>query len=366
MQNTKIEKRRFLPRYAAVLYAIAALALVVYLVAVISSAFANWFQYYIGGAVRFLTAHLTAWLPISLAELLVLASPLMIVGVAVYAWRRHCDSWGDTIRYLLSVISVVSLLFSLFVFSFGTGHHTDPLDQRLGLPVREVSVEELKATALVLAAKVNEAATEVTFGEDGFSEMPYDLDTLNRHLIAAYDSVCAQYEFISSLSVGVKPVLASKAMSYTHITGVYTYFTGEANINTYFPDYTVPFTAAHEMAHQRGIARENEANFVAFLATDASNDPYVRYAGYLNLYEYVANALWHADRDAYTEVLETLSPEVIGELRAYAKFFEQFRDSVAADISDAVNDTYLKVHGNAAGSASYGLVVDLAIAYYKQ
>ena len=243
---------------------------------------------------------------------------------------------------------------------------SDPLDQRLGLPVREVSVEELKATALVLAAKVNEAATEVTFGEDGFSEMPYDLDTLNRHLIAAYDSVCAQYEFISSLSVGVKPVLASKAMSYTHITGVYTYFTGEANINTYFPDYTVPFTAAHEMAHQRGIARENEANFVAFLATDASNDPYVRYAGYLNLYEYVANALWHADRDAYTEVLETLSPEVIGELRAYAKFFEQFRDSVAADISDAVNDTYLKVHGNAAGSASYGLVVDLAIAYYKQ
>lgn len=366
MQDQKNEKRCFLPRYAIVLYAIAALALAVYLVAVISPTFANWFQYYIGGAVRFLTAHLTAVLPISLAELLVFALPVIIVAVAVYAWRRHCDSWGDMFRYLLSVISVVSLLFSLFVFSFGTGHHTDSLDQRLGLDAAEVSTEDLKATALLLAAKVNAAATEVTFREDGFSEMPYDLDTLNRHLLSAYESVSAQHPFISSLSVGVKPVLASKAMSYTHITGVYTYFTGEANINTYFPDYTIPFTAAHEMAHQRGIARENEANFVAFLATAASNDPYIRYTAYLNMYEYVANALWSADKEAYYEVLKTLSPEVIGELRAYANFFEQFKDSVAADISDAVNDTYLKVHGNAAGSASYGLVVDLAVAYYKQ
>jgi hypothetical protein len=236
----------------------------------------------------------------------------------------------------------------------------------MGLSAQGVSAAELKETAFLLDEKVNKAAQNGEFGADGFSKMPYDLETLNGHLLDAYRGMREKYPFISSLSVGVKPVLASKAMSYTHITGVYTYFTGEANINTYFPDYTLPFTAAHEMAHQRGISRENEANFVAFLATTASSDAYLQYAGYLNLYEYVANALWSADQAAYREVLRALSPSVIGELRAYAAFFDQFRDSAAADISDAVNDTYLKLHGNKEGTASYGMVVDLAVAYFKQ
>ena len=366
MQEQSVKKRWRLPRYATVFYSLAGLSLLVYLVAVCSPAFANWFQYHIGGAVRFTLGHLTAWLPISLAELLIFAVPLIIAAIGVYAWRHHCDTWAAMLRYLLCVIAVLSLLFSLFVFSFGTGYHTDPLDKRLGLGTGQVSAKELKETARLLAAKVNAAAEQVSFGENGFSEMPYDLNTLNAHLLDAYASVCQKYPFISSLEVGVKPVLASKAMSYTHITGVYTYFTGEANINTYFPDYTIPFTAAHEMAHQRGIARENEANFVAFLVTSTATDPYLCYTAYLNLYEYVADALWHADKEAYYEVLKELSPAVIGELRAYAAFFEQFSDSVAADISGAVNDTYLKVHGNAAGTASYGLVVDLAVAYLKQ
>ena len=160
-------------------------------------------------------------------------------------------------------------------------------------------------------------------------------------------------------------MLLSHAMSYTHITGVYTYFTGEANLNVAFPDYTLPYTAAHELSHQRGIARENEANFVAFLVTAGSEDPYIRYSGYLNLFEYVASALYAADAELYTEVLKTLDANVIGELRAYSAFFDTYRDSVAADVSGAVNDTHLKLHGNSAGTASYGLVVDLAVALHK-
>ena len=365
LKENNAKKPLFLPRYALILYAVAAFALLVYLAAAIFTPFADWFSRTVGGAVRFLLGHLTGPLPFSLAEILIFLMPVLIAVIGVFAWR-HSDTWRNMARYLFSVVSVVSLLFSLFVFSFGTGYHTSTLDRRLGLAAEAVSAEELKATALWLAGQVNTAAEGVTFGEDGFSQMPYDLDTLNAHLLDAYEGICNQYAFISSLHVGVKPVLASEAMSYTHITGVYTYFTGEANVNVYFPDYTLPYTAAHEMAHQRGIARENEANFVAFLVCTASGDPYVQYTAYLNLFEYVANALWQADREAYREAILTLAPEVIGDLRAYDLFFEQFRDSVAADISGAVNDTSLKVHGNKEGTASYGLVVDLAVAYFKE
>ncbi len=365
MKGNRTEKRLFLPRYALILYGIAVFSLAVYLVAVLSPSFAGWFQGTVAVAVRFCLGHLTGVLPFSLAEILIFTLPLLIALLGFLAWQR-CTTWRNMGVFLASVLSVVSLLFTLFVFSFGAGYHTAPLDERLSLPTNDVSAEELRATAVLLAERVNQAAQGVEFGEDGFSKMPYDLQGMNERLLEAYGGISQKYSFIPRLGVGVKPVLASKAMSYTHITGVYTYFTGEANVNVYFPDYTLPYTAAHEMAHQRGIARENEANFVAFLVCAESGDAYLQYTAYLNLFEYVANALWQADREAYREVLSQLAPEVFSELRAYDAFFEQFRDSALADVSNAVNDTYLKVHGNKEGTASYGLVVDLAVAYFKE
>ena len=152
-------------------------------------------------------------------------------------------------------------------------------------------------------------------------------------------------------------------MSYTHITGVYTFFTGEANLNVDFPDYTLPFTAAHELSHQRGVAREDEANFMAFLVCLKSEDAYIRYSGYLNLYEYVASALYSASPELYWQVYATVPGRVRAEMRAYSDFFDQYRDSVASEVTEVVNDTFLTIQGTE-GTKSYGMVVDLAVAYF--
>jgi len=151
-------------------------------------------------------------------------------------------------------------------------------------------------------------------------------------------------------------------MTYTHISGVYTMFTGEANINVNYPDYVIPYTAAHELAHQRGIARENEANFVAFLVCLESEDPYIRYSGYLNMYEYVASALYSASPAYYSQVLASLDMRVRYEMIAYSEFFDRYRENVVAEVSEAVNNSYLVIQGTE-GTKSYGMVVDLAVAY---
>lgn len=355
-----------MPGYAFVLFGIAALSLVIELIAVCSPRFADGFNATVGAFVRAALAHLTSWIPFSLAEMLVYLVPVILVLIAILAYRRHCGSWRTCLIFTASMVSVFSLFFSLFVFSFGTGYRTTPLPEKMGFETGEVSGGDLAATAEYLAQQVNITANGVSFGDDDFSVMPYSLKEMNRKLLAAYSTVSDRYSFIQTLHSNVKPVLASKAMSYTHITGVYSYFTGEANLNTYFPDYTIPFTAAHELAHQRGIAREEEANFVAFLVCEASDDPYIRYSGYRNLFEYVASALYGADREAYAALLDTLDARVIAELRAYNAFFEPFRDSTASKVSDTVNDGYLKFHGSEEGTASYGLVVDLAVAYLRE
>ena len=213
-----------------------------------------------------------------------------------------------------------------------------------------------------LAYELNSMVDEISYLEDGFSEMPYTVSQMNGKLIEAYEKVCEKYGFIQSLHSRVKPVMLSEAMSYTHITGVYTYFTGEANLNVNFPDYTLPYTAAHELAHQRGIAREDEANFIAFLVCNESDDPYIRYSGYLNLYEYVASAL-RSNTEAYKRVRASLDSNITGEMRAYSAFFDKYRHSTAGKVSETVNNTYLQVQGTV-GTKSYGMVVDLAVAYF--
>ena len=59
----------------------------------------------------------------------------------------------------------------------------------------------------------------------------------------------------------------SRVMSAMNFTGVYFAFTGESNINVDAPACLIPSTIAHELSHQRGIASEQECNFLAVLAS---------------------------------------------------------------------------------------------------
>jgi hypothetical protein len=154
-------------------------------------------------------------------------------------------------------------------------------------------------------------------------------------------------------------------MSYTHITGVYTFFTGESNLNVNFPDYTLPYTAAHELAHQRGFAREDEANLIAFLACDASSDPYIRYSGYVGMYQYVMSALYRASKDLYREVYLMGEESLRREQTAYAEFFKKYEKSKVGEVSGAINNSYLQSQGTV-GTKSYGMVVDLVVAYFRK
>ncbi len=355
-----------LPKWSLVLYGIALAALLLFVVCIISERFANGYNRTVGAAVRATLAFLTSWIPFSLAEILLYLLPVIAVLLAIYAFRYYCNTWRCVLVFFGSVFSAISLFFTVFALGFGPGYHTSTLDTRLGLEPVEVDAESLGATAELLVAELNALSAEIEYGEDGFSVMPYDRKELNRRLLEAYDPVCDTYNFVQRLNSRVKPVLASKLMSYTHITGVYSFYTGEANINVHFPAYTIPFTAAHELAHQRGIARENEANFIAFLVCDASEDPYIRYSGYLNLFEYVASDMYKTDAKAYRALYAKLAPEIKAELRAYSEFFDAYRDAPAAGVSSAVNDAYLKANGNEEGVQSYNLVVELAVAYFHR
>ena len=361
--TVKKEKLR-LPLISWIMYGSAAICLPLYIAFLFSERFSDFFNRYISSVFRAALAHLTGWIPFSLAELALLLLPVIVFVITAAILRYYGESLKEMISSIICVLSALAFMFSSFTLGFAPAYRGSSLDKKLGIERTEVSVEELYTTAQILAKKVAEESENVSYGIDGFSVMPYGYEEMNQKLIEAYSKTCDDYSFVQRLDSRLKPVMLSEAMSYTHITGVYTFFTGEANINVAFPDYTLPYTAAHELSHQRGIAREDEANFMAFLVCIRSEDAYIRYSAYLNLYEYVAGQLAGVDASRYTATYLLLPMNVRSEMAAYAEFYQKYRDSAASDVSETVNDTFLKLHGTE-GTRSYGMVVDLAVAYYR-
>ena len=161
-----------------------------------------------------------------------------------------------------------------------------------------------------------------------------------------------------------KPLISSELFSWLRIGGMYFPFTAEANVNTQPPQWGRPFTMAHEKAHQRFIASENEANFHGMLACMHSDDPYVRYSGWLFAQRQVLRALQSADVYASVELIQLRLPGVQRDVNASYAFWTG-RDGPLGDLSHAVNDAYLRANRVRGGTRSYGRSLQLIVLYSR-
>jgi hypothetical protein len=166
---------------------------------------------------------------------------------------------------------------------------------------------------------------------------------------------------VPRLSAPPKLVLLSPLMSYLGIGGIFIPFTCEANVNATLPDWEIPFTAAHELAHQRGFAREEEANYVGYLACRAHPDRDFRYSGTFRAALYALGALAQVDRPSYDALRGTVAAPLNRDLAALAAWHRRY-ESRLGEVQERVNDAYLKTQGQADGVRSYGRMVDLLLA----
>ena len=358
------QKYEKIPLWCKISLGVLVLSVIVYIIICASTPFADFFNKYISGTFRFILAQITSIVPFSIAEALILLIPVILFLIIRYVWQYRCNTKRSTIVTVICIFSVASLFVSGFVLIFSAGYRTTELDENLGIETPPIGKYDLYNSSVFLSEEINKLAPEINYDSSGFSVMPYSMSEMNEKLLDAYDKFCENNKFLNNFPSRLKPVLLSEGMSYSHITGVYTFFTGESNLNVGFPDYTIPYTAAHELAHQRGIAREDEANMIAFLVCMESDDTYIRYCAYVNMYEYVANALYKADKELFKKADANLAREVYAEQVAYSKFFKKYQKSVTSQISGTVNDIYLQSQGTV-GKKSYGMVVDITVAYLK-
>ncbi len=352
----------------ALIFGLSALGLsaIIYVVSRLCTPFAEWWTRYLSQYMRAGLAFITNIIPFSIAEMIII---LLIPAVVLYLCLSNkyikSEETEKYYRCLRPLIMVVLILVSTFLGVFGPCYFRNGLDENIGIVKENVTAEELKQTAIQVISEIKEL--DITFDSQGAAVPQCGHKETVQNVKNAFEDYCKDSGYISWFDSNPKLISLSPLMTYTHISGLYSFFTGEANINFNYPDFVFPFTLAHEMSHQRGIAREDEANFVAFLVCLNSDDDFVRYSGLFNMLEYLLSALYKADKELYTQLVKTeLTPQIKAEIRAYSEFFEKYSDSTASQVAGSINNSYLNSQGQSAGSASYGLVVDLAVAYYKQ
>ena len=356
--------RKRVPAVFYVTSALLILSVILLIFSKISTAAADFLNDNLCYYVRMLLAIPSSLVPFSLFELLIILLPIIITLVVILAVRRFHSREGRG-RFLLGLSSLVFAIATLYILTLSIAYNTTTLDRRLGLKDVEANAESLSSAMIKLRDEVNALSADITYGEDGASVPEYGFREMSEKICSSFGTVNEKYSLKGSFNSSAKQIYFGNVMSYFRLTGIYTFYTGEANVNSAYPYYDKAFTAAHELSHQRGILRENEANFMAYLVNSHSEDKYLRYSAALSMYEYIASALYRTDRERYYEIAGGLSERARGDILASNAVTEKYGDTFLADLSSFFNDLFLKTNGTD-GVVTYGRVVTLAVSYLNQ
>ena len=354
--------RVHIPLFTKISVCFFAVSLLLKILAGIFAPFADFFNRYIASLIRAAFAYITSVLPFSLAEaIIIMAVPISLIYLlycAVSASKK-----GKLPRHIFSLVGVICLLLGLFTVTFSIAYDCTPMEKKADLDTETLTANDIYDACIIMIDEMNSLEPLIVRNEKGAVVMPYSFSEMSLRLNRSYAKLCGKYDFISPLYVAPKRIALSKPLTYTGLAGIYTFFTGEANVNVNFSDYAVTFSAAHEMAHQRGIAPEDEANFMAFLVCYTSDDPYLKYCALAEGANYLSNTLYETDMELFNEAAAYFSDEALGEYTAYVENYAPYANSSAGEITDDINDVYLKSQGQKEGVKSYSLVTTLATAY---
>ncbi len=358
--------REYLPLFSIVMIILAVITTIFYIIVLSSTKFADFFNYNLSSVARQIMAWSTTWIPFSIAELLIIISPIWIALLIALAVKYGKKGLKPTIKYLSVIFSIVLYIFITFVWTYSSGFHTTTIDKKLELDKSSISDEDVYNTTVELVNNLNSLVNEINYDENGSSTLPYSYRELSNKICEAYEVYEEKHGVIRTFKSQIKPIMLSEPMTYTHISGIYTFMTGEGNVNTNYPDFIVTSSVAHELSHQRGVAREDEANFTAFVVLFSSDEAFLKYSACLDVFMTVSSQLYQIDKEQYKEALDNLDARIKGDLAYYSKFFEKYADSKASDISDKINDSYLQANGQENGTKSYNMIVELTCAYMKK
>lgn len=324
-------------------------------------------KYYSTGIYPHISAilrYIFGWLPFSIGDILyavLVVWALIKTGRLIKKiFKKECSR-----AYLKTKLYPVAITILLVYISFnvlwGINYNRKGITYQLEIKPGKYTTAELILIDSVLVTKVNESKTALIRQDRKYMTTVQTFDAAKK----AYDTISKQYPWLVYKPVSAKRSLWGWAGNYMGFIGYYNPFTGEAQLNTTVPRFIQPFTTCHEMAHQLGYAKENEANFVGYLAGSSSTDTLLHYSTYLDLYLYAQRNLYAADSNIAKHFSKQLLPQVKDDLKEL-RAFNEAHQSPLEPLFRWLYEKYLENNQQPSGLLTYDEVTGFLIAYYKK
>jgi hypothetical protein len=308
---------------------------------------------------------LFGWVPFSLGDLFY-AFLVLVILFKTFQFFRALFKKKVNRHYFISGLQQI-IFFFLFVYVFfnllwGLNYNRQGIAYQLKLDVKRYTLQDLDTLANVIQQRINYYAGFVNETQrDSFNRKKRLFDAS----IDAYKYAAKEYSFLKYSPRSVKPSLYSYLGNYLGFQGYYNPFSGEGQVNTTVPRFLEPFVTTHEMAHQLGYGKENEANFVGYLACRAYPSNAFRYSVYFDMYNYTVGEIYARDTAMALAYQKKLHPQVVADIKEFREFYKKYKNPVEPIIMWFYGN-YLKANNQPAGKRSYNEVVAWLIAYYKK
>ncbi len=292
---------------------------------------------------------LTGIFPFSVSEMILLALPALFIINIIFNVRRFRIA-------LKNIFVFLSIMVFLYVSNCGVNYYSSGFVDSSVYEEAIFTEDELTGFCEYIAGQLDEneayeySADSSELAEAAVSSME-NLGSMDSKLDGYY-------------SQPKRLKIISRLFSMMGVSGVYSPFTIEANINGEMPDMEKPFTACHELSHLRGYMNEGEANYIGWLACINSDDDSFNRSGWLIAWSYAGSELYRINPEKYAKIWESVPDNAKAELAENHEFWSTYEND-ASDIQDKVNDTYLKSNGIEDGVTSYSRVTTLMLLWFS-
>lgn len=307
-----------------------------------------------------LLRYVFGWIPFSMGDIFYTVLSLMAIW---WLYKNFKRLWLEPVRFFIDIAATLSIAYFTFNMLWGLNYLRPPLYQTLGLE-RDYTTEQLFETTNRLIEKSNEMHRKLGFADSTKIDLPYSQKEIFEKSFSGYQRLGEKFPSLKYSPKSLKKSGWSLGLTYMGYSGYYNPFTGEAQVNNLIKSYKFPVVSCHEQAHQIGYAAENEANFIATLATLHNEDPYIQYTGYVFALRYCLNELARRDMALYETVLPTVNFGILESYREMRDFWNSYNNPFES-FSKAFWDQFLKANNQSKGIMSYSYMVALVVNYFE-
>jgi len=304
--------------------------------------------------IQSLRSVLFGFIPVSVGDILYVLAALALLLVVgrwfyfLFRFRLHKERLAASI---LNTINTFVFCYLLFIIGWGANYYKPSLASSWNIHSDTTSKKDnsgLIAFNKFLITKLNAFAPH--YRSQSFSNVDEQA--------IAYYRIFTDCQ-IKAHGLHAKTSLFGSFVARMAVEGYYNPFTGEAQVDGGVPGFMLPFVICHELAHQAGIAAEDDANLMAYALGTMVNDTSFNYSAYLNIWLYARTKLFRKDSVLANKLQLQLNKLTIAHIDTLEEIDRKYHGEIS-DYSSEMYDSYLRLEQQSGGIKSYANVITTA------